>query len=99
RSVRKDVREGLAWVWHHAAVRTLVLTIVIFNVTFGAAWSVLVLYSIERLHLGHLGFGLLTSAAACGGIVGTFGYGWVGGPLRPGNMAEAGVTIGAVVPP
>ena len=30
---------------HHAAVRTLVLTIFIFNITFGAAWSVLVLYA------------------------------------------------------
>ena len=93
RSIRKDVREGLAWVWHHAAVRTLVLTIVIFNVTFGAAWSVLVLYSIERLHLGHLGFGLLTSAAACGGIVGTFGYGWLERHVSLGTMLKAGLTI------
>ena len=30
---------------HHAAVRTLVLTIFTFNITFGAAWSVLVLYA------------------------------------------------------
>ena len=74
-------------------MRTLVLTIVIFNVTFGAAWSVLVLYSIERLHLGHLGFGLLTSAAACGGIVGTFGYGWLERHVSLGTMLKAGLTI------
>ena len=42
-----DIREGLSWLWHHAAVRTLTLTIVSFNVTFGAAWSVLVLYAIR----------------------------------------------------
>ena len=30
----------------HAAVRTLVLTIFSFNLTFGAAWSVLVLYAL-----------------------------------------------------
>lgn len=40
-SIRADVAEGLRWTLHHAAVRTLVLTIVTFNVTFGAAWSVL----------------------------------------------------------
>ena len=56
--------------WRHAAVRTLVLTIVTFNVTFGAAWSVLVLYSLERLGMGEVGFGLLTSAAAFGGLAG-----------------------------
>src|SRR4029079_2344704 len=42
-----DIVEGFRWTWHHAAVRTLVLTILIFNVTFGAAWSVLVLYATE----------------------------------------------------
>ncbi len=49
---------------HHAAVRTLVLTIFIFNITFGAAWSVLVLYARERLGLGDVGFGLITTVSA-----------------------------------
>ena len=56
---------------HHAAVRTLVLTIFTFNITFGAAWSVLVLYSIERLGLAEVGFGLITTVAALGGLIGT----------------------------
>ena len=34
---------------HHPPMRTLSITIVAFNVTFGAAWSVLVLYASERL--------------------------------------------------
>ena len=69
---------GCAGCWRHAAVRTLVLTILIFNVTFGAAWSVLVLYSLERLDLGEIGFGLLTTAlarsAGCSGRSGTAGW-------------------------
>ena len=64
RSVRHDIAEGFRWVVHHAAVRTLALTIFIFNVTFGAAWSVLVLYATERLGLGAVGFGLLTTVVA-----------------------------------
>ena len=59
-----EVVEGCRWTLHHAGVRTLVLTIFIFNITFGAAWSVLVLYAEERLHLGAVGFGLLTTAMA-----------------------------------
>ena len=54
--------------WGNRAVRTLTLTIVIFNVTFGAAWSVLVLYATERLGLGAVGFGLLTTVGAVGGL-------------------------------
>jgi predicted MFS family arabinose efflux permease len=92
-SIRKDIREGLAWVRHHAAVRTLVLTIVTFNVTFGAAWSVLVLYSLERLHMGEIGFGLLTSAMACGGILGTVSYGWLERHVSLGNIMRVGLII------
>ncbi len=75
--VRHDIVEGLRWLAHHAAMRTLALVILVFNVTWGAAWSVLVLYSLDRLHLGEVGFGLLTTATAAGGVVATFGYGWL----------------------
>ncbi len=55
--------------WHHAAVRTLVLVIFIFNITFGAAWSVLVLYATQRLGMGEVGFGLITTVGALGGLL------------------------------
>ncbi len=72
-----ETREGLRWVWHHAPVRTLALTIFTFNVTWGCAWSVLVLYSRERLGLGEVGFGLIATVTAVGGMVGTASYGWL----------------------
>ncbi len=50
--VRDEIRQGWSWLWAHAAVRTLAITIFTFNVTFGAAWSVLVLYARERLGMG-----------------------------------------------
>ncbi|SFO34020.1 Predicted arabinose efflux permease, MFS family [Geodermatophilus obscurus] len=74
RHVRRDIAEGFRWTWGNPAVRTLTLTIVTFNVTWGAAWSVLVLYAAERLGLGPVGFGLLSTVGALGGIVGTAGY-------------------------
>ena len=92
-SVRREVLEGLAWVRHHAAVRTLVLTIVTFNVTFGAAWSVLVLYSLDRLGMGAVGFGLLTSAMAVGGLVGSAGYGWLERHVSLGDIMRVGLVV------
>lgn len=73
--ISADIAEGFRWVRHNAAVRTLVLTILIFNVTFGAAWSVLVLYATERLGMGEIGFGLVTTSGAIGGLVGILAYG------------------------
>ncbi len=92
-TVRRDIVEGLQWLWHHAAVRTLTITIVAFNVTFGAAWSVLVLYSIERLDMGHVGFGLLTSSLALGGVIGTFSYGWLARHVSLANIMRGGLVI------
>jgi len=75
--VRQDIADGLRWLMGHPPVRTLALVMVTFNVTWGAAWSILVLYSLDRLHMGEVGFGLLTSAAAVGGLISTFSYGWL----------------------
>ncbi|MGD9955152.1 MAG: MFS transporter [Candidatus Nanopelagicales bacterium] len=72
--VLQEIREGLRWVWHHDAVRTLAVVIVAFNITWAAAWAVLVLYAIDHLGMGEVGFGLLTSAAAVGGLVSTSLY-------------------------
>src|SRR6266542_691075 len=92
-SVARDVVEGLRWTVRHPAVRTLSLTILIFNVTFGAAWSVLVLYADQRLGLGAVGFGLLTTIAAAGGLLGTALYGWITRRVSLGNVMRVGLII------
>jgi MFS_1 like family len=92
-SLRRDVVAGFGWTLHHAAVRTLALTILIFNVTFGAAWSVLVLYARERLGLGPVGFGLITTVSAVGGLLGTLLYGWITRRVSPGNVMRVGLVI------
>ncbi|MDA8393531.1 MAG: MFS transporter [Actinomycetota bacterium] len=88
-----EMVDGVRWVARHAAVRTLVLTTFIFNITFGAAWSVLVLYAEERLHLGPVGFGVLTAAGAAGGLLGTLGYGWLTRRVSLGNIMRAGLIV------
>jgi len=93
RDVLRDVAEGVRWTIHHAAVRTLSLTILIFNVTFGAAWSVLVLYAQQRLGLGAIGFGLLTTVSAVGGLLGTGLYGWITRRVSLGNVMRVGLII------
>jgi predicted MFS family arabinose efflux permease len=92
-SVRRDITEGLRWTLHHPAVRTLSLTILIFNITFGAAWSVLVLYANQRLGLGAVGFGLLSTVSAVGGLLGTALYGWITRRVSLGNVMRIGLII------
>ena len=92
-SVWRDIAEGFRWTVRHPAVRTLSLTILIFNVAFGAAWSVLVLYATQRLGLGPVGFGLLSTVSAAGGLLGTALYGWITRRVSLGNVMRAGLVI------
>ena len=87
----------------NSAVRTLTVTIVLFNVTYGAAWSVLVLYATETLDMGPIGFGLLTTVGAVGGIVGTAAYDWLerhaslASIMRVGLLVETFTMLGLAV--
>jgi predicted MFS family arabinose efflux permease len=92
-NVLRDVAAGLRWTVRHPAVRTLSLTILIFNITFGAAWSVLVLYARERLGLGAVGFGVITVVSAAGGMLGTALYGWITRRVSLGNVMRVGLII------
>ncbi|HEY5891137.1 MAG TPA: MFS transporter [Acidimicrobiia bacterium] len=91
--IRTDIREGLRWVRHNAAVRTLILTVTIFNVTFGAAWSVLVLYSTVRLGMGEVGFGLVSTAGALGGLAGVLAYDVITRHVSLANVMRVGLII------
>ncbi|WP_426320441.1 MFS transporter [Microbacterium sp. E-13] len=71
------IREGLRWLRHNAPVRTLVVIILVFNVTWAAPWGVLVLYATEHLGMGPVGYGALTTASAIGGMIAIFTFGWL----------------------
>lgn len=91
--IRSEIAAGLRWLWQHPPVRTLALTIVTFNVTWGAAWSVLVLYSTVHLGMSEIGFGLLTTAIAVGGLVGTLSYDWLERRVELGTLMRICLTL------
>jgi MFS family permease len=91
--VRQDIAEGVRWLWSHPPMRTLALTIVTFNVTWMASWAVLVLYATVRLDMGEVGFGLLTTASAVGGLLGTGVYGWLEARIGIATMMKVGLVF------
>ena len=92
-NLRAEMIEGVRWLMAHPPMRTLALTIFTFNVTFGAAWSVLVLYADERLGMDEVGFGLLTTAMAVGGVVGVASYGRLERRFSLGDIMRVGLVI------
>ncbi len=93
RHLRSEMIEGVHWLVAHPPMRTLAVTIVAFNVTFGAAWAVLVLYASERLGMDAVGFGLLTTAIAIGGVVGTASYGRLERRFSLADIMRVGLII------
>nr|MBS1901754.1 MFS transporter [Actinomycetota bacterium] len=75
--VHTDIAEGLRWLWRNPPVRMLVVIILLFNVTWAAPWGVLVLYATEHLRMGAIGYGMLTTASAAGGLLATMSFGWL----------------------
>lgn len=96
RHLRHEVAEGFAWLWRHPPVRTLALTIFIFNVTFWAPYSVYVLLATERLGLDEFGFGLLITVGAIGGLVGSGSYGWLERRYSLATLMRVGLLLETV---
>jgi MFS family permease len=92
-SVRKAIVDGVRWLWGHNRVRTLAIVIFVFNITFGAAFSVLVVLSTERLGLDEFGYGLLIGSSAVGGVLGVAAYGWTERKIGVVSIMRLGLMI------
>ena len=91
-----DIRDGLVWTRHSPAMLALVIQILTFNITYGASWAVLVLFSQERLGMGNIGFGLLSAAAAVGALLGNATYPWVERHVSLANIMRYGLVLETV---
>ena len=91
------IREGLHWLRSNPPVRTLVIIILVFNVTWAAPWSILVLYATKHLGLGAVGYGALTTSAALGGLLSTFAFGWLERHLKFATLMRICLSLEVVM--
>jgi MFS family permease len=71
RSLTAEVGQGLRWLWQHAELRTIMILLTIWNLAESAVFAVLVLWSLETLHLPEAGYGVLIAFLAGGGVAGS----------------------------
>ncbi len=69
-SLRRDIGEGVGWLWSHRPLRALVLLLAVWNLTENAIVAVLVLYALQELALPGSAYGVLLTGLAVGGILG-----------------------------
>lgn len=70
KSFRKDLREGMQWLWANELVRTLAIMLGIINMAGMFGNAIFVKYAADELGVTGRGFGLLLSVMAVGSIVG-----------------------------
>ena len=66
-----DVVEGLRWLRAQRELRAVTASVAVLGVLDSLWFSILVLYALEVLHVGSLGYGLLILAGGVGGVAGS----------------------------
>ena len=92
-TLRSEIAEAVRWLARHRLLRILAVAIALMNLTLSAALSILVLYAQERLGLGSVGYGLLLSSVAVGGISASLVAERVIGWLGPATTMRLGLVI------
>jgi MFS family permease len=92
-TIRRDVAEGVGWLWRHRFLRGLTLVSASTSLVQSMTTGVLVLYALDDLGVGEAGYGLLLTAAGIGAVVG----GLTAAPLA-GRIGRTGTLVaGSVV--
>lgn len=71
RSFKNELKEGVKWLWGHPLFRPMAIALGVVNALFQVALATTVLFAQEVLGLGATEFGLLLTAGAAGGVLGT----------------------------
>lgn len=95
-SVRVDLREGLVWLKNHALLRTLCCLLLVFNGAGAAALAVFVLYAKTTLGLSSVGYGVLISTYAVGGVLGAAAASRARRSLGPAPAVVAAVVVACI---
>lgn len=69
---RTEIGEGVRWLWNHRLLRSMGLILGVMNAMFSMALATYVLFVQEILLLDAARFGLLLTAGAIGGTIGSF---------------------------
>jgi len=72
-TMRRDIAEGLRFLWRHRLLRTLAVMVGVNNFASNATWAILVLYAVgpaSAVGLSEPTYGLLLSAVAAGSLLG-----------------------------
>jgi len=96
KSIWIDIREGIRWLLGHRLLRTLALMVGMMNLCSSMVFATFVLFAQDILKLGDVGFGLLLTAGAVGGLAGSLVGDHVVKRFGPGTSIMLSIATGAL---
>jgi MFS family permease len=77
-SIRQDIGVGVRWLARHRFLRSMTVMFTLTNLAYSIPFSILVLFAREQLDLSEVGYGILLSVSAIGGLLGS----WLAARIR-----------------
>jgi MFS family permease len=89
-SPRRQMREGLSYIWHHPTVRPLITLVAVSNMFALGYLALLPAFAQDVLHAGTVGYGLMSTAIGLGALAGALMLASLGNYQRKGLILTAG---------
>jgi MFS family permease len=96
-SIRKDIAEGVRWLWRNRVLRTLSLMAGGINLFSTGIIAIFVLFAQDILDVTDVGYGVLLTVIGLGGLVGAMASRFTVARFGPGVTAHGVVVLGAVL--
>jgi MFS family permease len=91
-----ELKEGVRWLWGHPLFRPMAIVLGVINAMANLAFATEVLFAQEILELGASQFGLLMTAGAAGGVIGSFAAAGISKRIGQGPSLFLTLGVGAV---
>jgi predicted MFS family arabinose efflux permease len=98
-TMRKDIGEGLRWLWGQRVIRTLVMSAGAINLIMFSFFAIFVLFAQDILMTSDFTYGLLLAIVGVGGLVGAIIAPRIISALGPGTTLRINIGIAAVIFP
>jgi MFS family permease len=96
KSMRREIADGVRWLWRHRLLRALAIILGLMNGLTTLAFATFVLFVQEILGLSAAAFGILMTAGAVGGVVGSQVAPAISRRLGPGPSLYLTIIAGVV---
>ncbi|GAB4082137.1 MFS transporter [Modestobacter muralis] len=95
-TIRRDVAEGVGWLWRHRFLRGLTVVSAGTSLVQSTTTGVLVLYALDDLGVSEAGYGLLLTASGVGAVLGGLAAAPLAGRIGRTATLVAGSVIAAL---